>query len=54
MTIGGAAAIGGLVEAIEVYPLSSWFGVTLYMVMLGSVAGFALGLLAAVVTRRAS
>jgi hypothetical protein len=41
------AAIGGLygiVESIRDYPVTSWFGVILYVAMLGAGAGFVLGL----------
>jgi hypothetical protein len=37
-------AIYGIVESIRDYPLGSWFGVTLYVAMLGASAGLVLGL----------
>jgi hypothetical protein len=51
--VGGAlvlAAVGGvygLAEAIRDYPLSSFFGVTLYVALLGGLAGFVLGMIVA-------
>lgn len=41
----------GFIESIRDYPLSSWFGVTLYVTMLASTAGFILGFLAGVTQR---
>lgn len=45
----GLAVVGavyGLAESIRDYPLSSWFGVTLYVLLLGAVVGFVLGVIA--------
>jgi hypothetical protein len=52
IALGGAAAVGGFVEAVLLYPLSSWFGVTLYLAMLGALAGFVLGVVAGALSRR--
>jgi hypothetical protein len=47
---GGAVALAcvgavyGLTESVRDYPASSWFGVTLYVTMLGALVGFLLGL----------
>jgi len=48
------AAVGaayGVFESARDYPLSSWFGVILYVGMLGAVAGFLLGLVAGALRR---
>jgi hypothetical protein len=47
-----ARAVFGAVESLRDYPVSSWFGVILYVALLGSVAGLALGLAIGVLTRR--
>jgi membrane associated rhomboid family serine protease len=53
--VGGAmlfAAIGGVygvIESLRDYPASSWFGVTVYVSMLGAVAGFLIGVVAGAV-----
>ena len=52
LALGSTGAVGGLIEAVDVYPVRSWFGVTLYLAMLGSIGGFILGLVCAAVTRR--
>lgn len=44
-------AIYGIVESIRDYPLGSWFGVTLYVAMIGAAAGFVLGLATGAVRR---
>jgi hypothetical protein len=50
--VGGALAFAlvggayGLAESIRDYPLSSWFGVTLYLLLLGTLGGFVLGVVA--------
>ncbi len=48
------AAVGasyGIVESIRDYPPGSWFGVTLYVAVLGAPAGFVLGLVAGALRR---
>ncbi len=50
----GLAAIGvvyGIAESIHDYPVSSWFGVTFYVAMLGAIVGFVLGLIAGALRR---
>ena len=44
--LAALGAVYGVVESVRDYPLSSWFGVILYIGMLGSIAGFVLGLIA--------
>jgi hypothetical protein len=50
--LGVMGAVTGLVEAVALYPLGSWFGVTLYLAVLVGIPGFVLGLVGAVVLRR--
>lgn len=50
--VAGVGAIYGIAESVRDYPLSSWFGVTLYVAMLGAIVGFMLGLVAGAVSRR--
>jgi ABC-type uncharacterized transport system permease subunit len=49
--LAGVGGVYGIVEAIREYPFSSWFGVILYVVILGAVAGFVLGLFAGALRR---
>lgn len=46
LVLAALGAIYGVVESVRDYPRSSWFGVILYVGMLGSVAGFVVGLIA--------
>lgn len=46
MLLAAVGACYGAVQAVAHYPVSSWFAVTLYVAMLGSLAGVVLGLLA--------
>ena len=41
----------GIVESVRDYPVSSWFGVTTYVALLGAIAGFVLGLAAGTLRR---
>jgi ABC-type dipeptide/oligopeptide/nickel transport system permease subunit len=41
----------GIDEFVRDYPASSWFGVTLYVSLLGAVAGFVLGIIAGAISR---
>jgi hypothetical protein len=50
--LAGVGAIYGLVESARDYPLSGWFGVTLYVAFVGAVAGFLIGLIAGAFARR--
>jgi hypothetical protein len=52
MACGAIGALSGLIEAIVVYPVSSWFGVTLFVAMLAALAGLVLGLVTALALRR--
>jgi hypothetical protein len=52
IVLAGGGGVYGIVESVRDYPLSSWFGVTLYVAMLGAAAGFVLGLIAGAVSRR--
>lgn len=47
-------AVYGLAESFRDYPPSSWFGVTLYVTMLGAIAGFLLGITAGLLSRIAT
>jgi ABC-type uncharacterized transport system permease subunit len=46
MTFGIVGVAYGFAESIHHYPLSSWFGVTFYVALLGALAGSLLGLIA--------
>jgi hypothetical protein len=46
IALGGVAAVFGVAESVRDYPVSSWFGVTLYVSALGASAGFVLGVIA--------
>ncbi len=46
IAFAGGGAGYGLAESIRDYPLSSWFGVTLYVLLLGGIVGFVLGVIA--------
>lgn len=50
--LAGVGGIYGVVESVRHYPLSSWFGVTLYLAMLGALAGLLIGLIVGAVFRR--
>lgn len=50
--LGAVGAVGGFIEAVAVYPLGSWFGVTLYLALIGALAGFVLGCVSAAASRR--
>jgi hypothetical protein len=52
IVLAGGGGVYGIVESVRDYPLSSWFGVTLYVAMLGAAAGFVLGLISGAVSRR--
>jgi ABC-type amino acid transport system permease subunit len=49
--LAGVGGIYGIVEAIRDYPFASWFGVTLYVAVLGALGGFVLGLIAGALRR---
>jgi hypothetical protein len=49
---GALGAAGGFVEAVDLYPVTSWFGVTLYLAMIAGFVGLLLGLVSAFVLRR--
>lgn len=49
--LAGVGFVYGIVESVRDYPASSWFGVTLYVSMLGAVAGFVLGIIAGTMSR---
>ncbi len=49
--LGCVGFVYGIVESVQDYPASSWFGVTLYVTMLGAFAGFVLGIIAGAVSR---
>lgn len=51
--LAGVGGVYGIGEAIRDYPFTSWFGVILYVAVLGAVAGFVLGLVAGAVRRLA-
>ena len=46
IVVAVAGAAYGVFESVRDYPLSSWFGVTLFLTMLGTLAGFLLGFIA--------
>ena len=52
IVLAAAGAVYGVAEAVAQYPVSSWFGVTLYVAMLGALAGFVLGMIAGAVAQR--
>jgi hypothetical protein len=51
LLFAAVGAVGGIVESVRDYPLGSWFGVILYVSMLGAVAGFVLGLIVGALRR---
>jgi len=51
--LAGVGGVYGIVEAIREYPFTSWFGVILYVAVLGAVGGFVLGLIAGALRRLA-
>jgi hypothetical protein len=46
IVLAGVGAVYGFVESIRDYAISAWFGVILYVAVLGAIAGFVLGLIA--------
>lgn len=51
IVLAAVGAIYGVFESVRDYSLSSWFGVILYVGMLGALAGFLLGFVAGTLRR---
>jgi hypothetical protein len=49
--LGAVGVVYGIAESIRDYPVSSWFGVILYVTVIAAVAGFVLGLVAGALRR---